>query len=82
MTLKFFYLSESDNYNLNSGHRKNEFSCGKKMLDKYLCKPANQDIKRKPPTCFVINVKENNTLKGYDTLANNSIPKDIFYRST
>jgi len=28
--------------NLNSGHRKNEFSCGKEMLDDYLHRQANQ----------------------------------------
>lgn len=62
--------------NLNSGHRKKEFSCGKEMLDNYLHKQANQDIKRKLSTCFVINDKENNLIKGYYTLANNSIPQD------
>ena len=63
--------------NLNSGHRKNEFSCGKEMLDNYLHRQANQDIKRKLSACFVINDQETNLLKGYYTLANNSIPQEI-----
>ena len=44
--------------NLNSAHRKKEFSCGKDMLDDYLHKQANQDIKRKLSACFVLNDKE------------------------
>ena len=63
--------------NLNTGHKKNEFSCGKKMLDNYLHKQANQDIKRKLSACFVINDKESNLIKGYYTLANNSIPQNV-----
>ncbi len=61
--------------NLNSSHRKKEFSCGKEMLDNYLQKQANQDVKRKLSACFVLNDKETNLLKGYYTLANNSIPQ-------
>ena len=63
--------------NLNTGHRKNEFSCGKEMLDNYLHKQANQDIKRKLSACFVINDKESNLIKGYYTLASNSIPQNV-----
>lgn len=62
--------------NLNSGHRKNEFSCGKDILDNYLHRQANQDIKRKLSACFVISDQETNLLKGYYTLANNSIPQE------
>lgn len=63
--------------NLNSNHRKKEFSCGKEMLDHYLQKQANQDIKRKLSACFVLNDEETNLLKGYYTLANNSIPQNL-----
>jgi len=62
---------------LNSNHRKKEFSCGKSMLDNYLQKQANQDIKRKLSACFVLNDEETNLLKGYYTLANNSIPQNL-----
>jgi GNAT superfamily N-acetyltransferase len=61
--------------NLNSQHRKNKFSCGKQILDTYLHRQANQDIKRKLSACFVIIDKESNLIKGYYTLSNNSIPQ-------
>ena len=63
--------------NLNSSHRKKEFSCGKDMLDNYLHKQANQDIKRKLSACFVLNDQETDLLKGYYTLANNSLDQKI-----
>lgn len=63
--------------NLNPKHKKNKFSCGKGMLDNYLHKQANQDIKRKLSACFVINDKESKLIKGYYTLANNSIPLNV-----
>jgi len=59
---------------LNSTHKKSDFSCGKEMLDVYIHKQANQDIKRKLSACFVINEKGTNLIKGYYTLSNNSIP--------
>lgn len=62
---------------LNSSHRKKEFSCGKEMLDNYLQKQANQDIKRKLSVCFVLNDKETNLIQGYYTLANNSISQNL-----
>ncbi len=63
--------------NLNSNYRKKEFSCGKEMLDNYLHKQANQDIKRKLSACFVLNDKETDLLKGYYTLANNSLAQEL-----
>ena len=62
---------------LNSSHPKTEFSCGEMMLDKYLKEQANQDIKRKLSTCFVLTDKINGLIKGYYTLSNNSIPLDL-----
>ncbi|MGI0108286.1 GNAT family N-acetyltransferase [Salinimicrobium sp. WS361] len=63
--------------NLNSTHRKKEFSCGNDMLDNYLHTQANQDIKRKLSACFVLNDNETDLLKGYYTLANNSIAQEL-----
>jgi predicted GNAT family N-acyltransferase len=63
--------------NFNPNHRKKEFSFGKAMLDDYLHKQANQDIKRKLAACFVLIDKETNLLRGYYTLANNSIAQDL-----
>jgi len=62
---------------LNSDHRKKEFSCGKDMLDNYLHKQANQDIKRKLSACFVLNDHETDLVKGYYTLASNSLAQNL-----
>ena len=62
---------------LNSKHKKSDFSCGKEMLDNYIQKQANQDIKRKLSACFVIEETETNLIKSYYTLSNNSIPLKI-----
>ena len=59
---------------LNLAHKKSDFSCGKEMLDNYLHKQANQDIKRKLSACFVIKEEQTELIKGYYTLSNNSIP--------
>lgn len=62
---------------LNSKHKKSDFSCGKEILDNYLHKQANQDIKRKLSVCLVIKEVETNLIKGYYTLSNNSIPLEL-----
>lgn len=62
---------------LNSKHKKSDFSCGKEMLDNYLHKQANQDIKRKLSACFVIKEAKSDLIKGYYTLSNNSIPLEL-----
>lgn len=62
---------------LNSKHKKSDFSCGKEMLDNYLHKQANQDIKRKLSVCFVIKEVETDLIKGYYTLSNNSISLEL-----
>ncbi len=50
------------------------FFCGKEMLDLYLHKQVNQDVKRKLSVCFILNDEETNCIKGYYTLSNSSIP--------
>lgn len=62
-------ISES----LNSAHKKSDFSCGKEILDNYLHKQANQDIKRKLSACFVVKEDQTELIIGYYTLSNNSI---------
>lgn len=62
---------------LSSAHKKADFSCGKEMLDRYLHRQANQDVKRKLSTCFVVNDEKTNLIKGYYTLSNNSIPLEL-----
>lgn len=59
--------------NLHSSHIKNEFSCGKEMLDDYIKKQAGQDVKRKLSACFVF-IEDDKRVQGYYTLSNNSIP--------
>jgi len=67
------YLTET----LHSKHNKKAFSCGKGMLDNYLHYQANQDVKRKLSACFVLIDTETQRIKGYYTLANNSIPLNM-----
>lgn len=63
--------------NLDSHHRKKDFFCGKHMLDNYLHKQANQDIKRKLSACFVLKDHDTDLLKGYYTLSNNSLSQNL-----
>ena len=53
-------------------HIKEDFSCGYDLLDNYLKRQVNQDIKRKLSSCTVF-VDEQNIVKGYYTLSANSI---------
>lgn len=61
---------------LNSVHKKSEFDCGKELLNSYLHRQANQDMQRHLSVCFVI-VGNNNQVKGYYTLSNASIDRDL-----
>jgi GNAT superfamily N-acetyltransferase len=59
-------------------HDRNDFDCGKELLNTYLKNRAGQDIKRKLSACFVFTEKETNFIRGYYTLSNNSIPLSSF----
>lgn len=61
---------------LHPSHNKQEFQCGKELLDIYLHQYAVQDVKRKLAVCFVLANKENEVL-GYYTLSNASIPRAL-----
>lgn len=62
---------------LSEHHNRNVFFCGNAMLDNYLKKQVNQDIKRKLATCFVLTDKSKpDEIVGFYTLSNNSIPID------
>jgi GNAT superfamily N-acetyltransferase len=62
---------------LGKKHNREDFDCGKELLNNYLKTQASQDIKRKLSACFV--VFENETIiKGYYTLSNYSIPLSSF----
>lgn len=59
-------------------HNRDEFDCGKELLNNYLKNQAGQDIKRKLSACFVLVENESNNIIGYYTLSNNSIPLTSF----
>lgn len=61
---------------LNSVHKKGEFDCGKELLNSYLHRQANQDMQKHLSACFVI-VGKNNQVKGYYTLSNDSIDRNL-----
>lgn len=67
------YLTEP----LDSKHNKENFSCGKDLLDNYFWKQAKQDVKRKLSACFVLVDKEANRISGYYTLSSNSISHNL-----
>lgn len=60
---------------LSSTHRKDNFECGKPMLDNYLTRQAGQDMKKGLAVCYVITAEDEMTVAGYYTLSSNSIPK-------
>lgn len=63
---------------LDKKHNRKTFDCGKELLNNYLKTQAGQDIKRKLSACFVLSESETNTILGYYTLSNNSIPLSSF----
>ncbi len=63
---------------LDKKHNRNEFDCGKELLNNYLKNQAGQDIKRKLSACFVLAEEETKNIQGYYTLSNNSIPLSNF----
>lgn len=62
---------------LDKKHNREEFDCGKELLNNYLKTQAGQDIKRKLSACFVLSENETN-IQGYYTLSNNSISLSNF----
>ena len=63
---------------LGKKHNRNDFDCGKELLNNYLKNQAGQDVKRKLSVCFVMIENETNIIQGYYTLSNNSIPLNNF----
>lgn len=62
---------------LNKLHDRKVFDCENEILNHYLQKQVNQDIKRKLCLCFVLQEEESNKIKGFYTLSSNSIPQDL-----
>ncbi len=63
---------------LDKKHNKNEFDCGKELLNNYLKNQAGQDVKRKLSVCFVLAEKKTCSIRGYYTLSSSNIPLDYF----
>ena len=63
---------------LDKKHNRNDFDCGKELLNNYLKYQAGQDVKRKLSACLVLPEMETNLIQGYYTLSNNSIPLNSF----
>lgn len=64
---------------LQKSHYRDDFDCGQEVLDEYLKKQANQDIKKKLAVCFVLTENEDSKdrVKGYYTLSNTGIPREL-----
>lgn len=63
---------------LDKKHNRDDFDCGKELLNNYLKNQAGQDIKRKLSACFVLADSNSDQIQGYYTLSNNSIPLSGF----
>jgi len=63
---------------LDKKHNRADFDCGKEFLNNYLKNQAGQDQKRKLAVCFVLSELETNSVQGYYTLSNSSIPLSHF----
>jgi GNAT superfamily N-acetyltransferase len=63
---------------LHDKHNRNDFDCGKELLNNYLKNQAGQDLRRKLAACFVLAESGTNLIQGYYTLSNNSIPLSSF----
>jgi GNAT superfamily N-acetyltransferase len=62
---------------LDSKYDRENFSCGKDLLDNYFWRQANQDVKRKLSVCFVLIDNDTDKIIGYYTLSSNSISNDL-----
>lgn len=61
---------------LNRDHKKQDFTCGKELLDNYLQKQAKQDVKRKLTACFIL-PDEDLAVIGYYTLSSAAVSREI-----
>ena len=58
---------------LESRHDRENFSCGKDLLDQYFSRQAGQDVKRNLAACFVWPGESSGSVKGYYTLSGTSV---------
>lgn len=62
---------------LDSKHNRENFCCGKDLLDNYFWTQAKQDVKRKLSACFVLLENKSDRISGYYTLSSCSISNDF-----
>ena len=65
---------------LSAIHNRESFSCGNELLDNYFKQQAKQDVKNKVAACFVL-TEDEKTVKGFYTLSNGSIPRELLPES-
>jgi len=53
------------------------FKCGNSILDRYFHQQVSRDLKAKLCTCFVLCEDGQHLVKGYHTLSNASIPREL-----
>ncbi|PKP32947.1 MAG: GNAT family N-acetyltransferase [Bacteroidetes bacterium HGW-Bacteroidetes-16] len=63
---------------LDKKHNRNDFDCGKELLNNYLKNQVGQDVKRKLSVCFVLSENDTNIIQGFYTLSNYGIPLSSF----
>ena len=62
---------------LDKSHQKEDFFCGKPLLDNYLKFQANQDLKKRASVCYVRTNEVSKEIIGYYTLSNATIPLEF-----
>jgi ribosomal protein S18 acetylase RimI-like enzyme len=62
---------------LDKTHLKEDFFCGKPLLDNYLKFQANQDFKKRASVCYVKTIGDSKEVVGYYTLSNSTIPLEF-----
>lgn len=67
-----FYVTAA----LSSRHIKDNFDCGKDLLNGYIHKQASQDVRRRISACFIL-AEEDYKVKGYYTLSSSSIKRSL-----
>ena len=60
---------------LDFAHKKENFICGKLLIDAYLHKQAKQDVKRRLSACFIL--PDENEIKGYYTLSTAAVERRL-----
>ena len=72
------WIVELQTVPLSKHHLRDNFSCGQAVLDDYIKRQANQDIRKKLAMCFVLaDQSQAHRVKCYYTLSNASLSRDL-----